>query len=139
MAAMKMPSTRFGLPFVLLALLLLAACGGAKPKAKVDMVREYANAVRWSDWDTALKFVDPAVRVQSTMTLDDLDRLKDVKVTGYEVKVREPQDDGSVNQVVEIRYVDEATQIEETKRVQERWRLDEDGEHWWLTTGLPEF
>lgn len=123
----------------LLLLASLAACGGGVAKVKLDTKREYANAVRWSDWDSALKFIDPAVRLQTTMSAEDLDRLKDVKVTGYEVKSSEGLPDGTLNQTVTIRYVDQATQIERSKRVVEHWRLDEEGGIWWLTTGLPEF
>ena len=123
----------------LLLVLLLAACGGMSPKAKVDTISEYANAVRWSDWDTAVKFIDPAARLQATVTQADLDRLKDVKVTGYEVKTRATQADGTIKQSVEIRYIDENTQVERSKRVEEVWRLDEGGKIWWLTSDLPEF
>ena len=138
MPAMKsLPKLRAAL--ALLLVLLLAGCGSAAPKAKVDTIREYANAVRWSDWDSAIKFIDPAARVQSTMTQDDLDRLKDVKVTGYEVKTRAPQDDGTIKQTVEIRYIDQNTQVERSKRVEETWRVDEGGKLWWLTSDLPEF
>ena len=40
-------------------LLLLSACGtlGHPP---VDMVGDFGNAVRWSDWDAAWKYLDPA-------------------------------------------------------------------------------
>ena len=134
-----MPAMIRRLSTALAFLLLLAGCGAVKPHAKVDMVREYGNAVRWSDWDTALNFVDPAKRLHQTMTEDDLNKLKDVKVTGYEVRTHAPQPDGTVDQTVEIRYIDEKTQIERSMRDHQHWRPDEDGEHWWLTTGLPEF
>ena len=138
MPAMKsLPNLRPALAFLLV--LLLAACGGNAVKPKVDTIREYGNAVRWSDWDSAIKYIDPAARVQSTITQDDLDRLKDVKVTGYEVKTRAEQADGTIKQAVEIRYIDENTQVERSKRVDEVWRLDEGGKIWWLTTDLPEF
>ena len=138
MPAMKsLPTLRAAL--ALLLVLLLAACGGNAIKPKVDTIREYGNAVRWSDWDSAIKFIDPVARVASTITQEDLDRLKDVKVTGYEVKTRATQDDGTIKQTVEIRFIDENTQVERSKRVQETWRLDEGGKIWWLTTDLPEF
>lgn len=138
MAAMKMPHPRILAPFALLLVLLLSACN-SMPKVKLDTKREYANAVRWSDWDMALKFVDPLTRLTTTISQEELDRLKDIKVTGYEVKSSETLPDGSLHQTVEIRFVEMNTQVERSKRVPERWRLDEDGHVWWLTTGLPEF
>jgi hypothetical protein len=128
------------LRFLLVALLalLLAACGGL-PHKKVDMVAEYGNAVRWSDWDNAWNFVDPAKRASVTLPESEIERLKDVKVTGYVVRTRDPQPDGTVQQTVEIRYVDQATQREVSIRDHQVWRTDDDGEHWWITTGLPQF
>ena len=139
MPAMKSLPNKLRAAFALLLVLVLAACGGNALKAKVDTIAEYGNAVRWSDWDSAIKFIDPAARVQSTMTQEDLDRLKDVKVTGYEVKTRATQADGTIKQSVEIRYIDENTQVERSKRLEEVWRLDEGGKLWWLTSDLPEF
>jgi hypothetical protein len=129
---------RFRFLLVALLALLLAACGGM-PHKKVDMVAEYGNAVRWSDWDTAWNFVDPAKRASVTLPEAEIERLKDVKVTGYAVRTRDPQPDGTVKQTVEIRYVDQATQREVSMRDQQVWRTDDDGEHWWITTGLPQF
>ena len=45
----------------------------------------------------------------------------------------------TIVQVVEIHYVDQATQRERVARSRQIWRTDDGGEHWWLTTGLPEF
>ena len=122
----------------LLPLLLLAACSSVT-KPKVDMREQYSRAVRWSDWDMAWQFVDPALRTSLVLPGEEQDRLRDVKVTAYIVRNAEPQPDGTIRQLVEIHYVDQATQIERTVREQEVWRTDDGGDHWWLTTGLPEF
>ena len=119
-------------------MLLLAACASAT-HPKVDMVAEYGNSVRWSDWDMAWQIVDPATRKSLVLPGEEQDRLKDIKVTGYQVRSSEPQEDGTLVQVVEIHYVDQATQVERTMRDRQVWRTDDKGEHWWLTTGLPEF
>ena len=132
------PMARFRPLLVILLLLFVAACGGM-PKKKVDMVAEYGNAVRWSDWDMAWNFVDPKERASVNLPEGEMDRLKDVKVTGYTVRTRDPQPDGTVKQSVEIRYVDQATQIEKTVRDHQVWRTDDEGAHWWITSGLPQF
>jgi hypothetical protein len=119
------------------ALLALAACKGM-PQKKVDMVAEFGNAVRWSDWDSAWNFVDPAKRSSTDLPVSEIDRLKDIKVTGYVVRLREPQPDGTMKQVVEIRYVEQATMRERTVRETQLWRTDDDGDHWWVDA-LPEF
>jgi len=129
---------KFLAPLLALFLLMLAACAHA-PGAKVDMMAEYANSVRWSDWDMAWRYVDPATRTSLVLPGDEQDRLHDVKVTGYTVRTSEPQPDGTIAQTVEIHFVDQATQVERTIRAHEIWRTDDGGDHWWLTTGLPEF
>ena len=105
MPAMKM--TRL-LPLALLAL-LLAACN-SMPSKKVDTIGDYGAAVRWSEWERAWAYVDPAIR------------------GGL-----------SQRQVVEIRYIEQATQRELTARDEQAWRTDDEGKHWWLTSGLPQF
>jgi hypothetical protein len=123
---------------LLLPLLLIAACSSVS-KPKVDMREEYGRAVRWSEWDLAWQFIDPATRTSLVLPGDEQDRLRDIKVTAYTVRTSEPQPDGTIRQMVEIHYVDQSTQRERVQRVQEIWRTDDEGEHWWLTTGLPEF
>ena len=128
------------LPALLLAclMLLLSACASvAKPK--VNMMEEFGNAVRWSDWDMAWRMIDPAARKSLVLPGEEQDRLKDVKVTGYQVRTSEPQDDGTIMQIVEIHYIDQRTQRERSVRNRQIWRTDDEGEHWWLTTGMPEF
>ena len=126
------------LPFLLASLvLLLSACAAVQPK--VDMVSEFGNAVRWSDWDMAWQYIDPATRKSLVLPGEEQDRLRDIKVTGYNVRTSEPQPDGTLMQLVEIHYVDQATQVERVSRSRQIWRTDDGGEHWWLTTGLPEF
>jgi len=125
-------------PLLAVFLLLLAACASA-PGKKVDMMAEYGNSVRWSDWDMAWQFIDPATRKSLVLPGEEQDRLRDIKVTGYTVRTSEPQPDGTIMQMVEIHYVDQATQVERMTRSRQIWRTDDGGEHWWLTTGLPEF
>ena len=125
-------------PLLAALVLLLAACASVS-KPKVDMVAEYGNSVRWSDWDMAWQIIDPAMRKSLVLPGEEQDRLKDIKVTGYQVRSSEPQEDGTIVQVVEIHYVDQATQVERSMRDRQVWRTDDKGEHWWLTTGLPVF
>jgi hypothetical protein len=125
-------------PFLAISLLLLAACSSG-PGPKVDMMAEFGNSVRWSDWDMAWQFIDPATRKSLVLPGEEQDRLRDIKVTGYTVRTSEPQPDGTIMQMVEIHYVDQATQVERMTRSRQIWRTDDDGDHWWLTTGLPEF
>ena len=135
-----MPPMNRTLRALMLVFLALTVAGcNHLPKKKVDMVAEYGNAVRWSDWDSAWNFVDPAQRGSVNLPEAEIERLKDVKVTGYAIRTRDPQPDGTVKMTVEIRYVDQATQREVTMRDHQVWRTDDEGAHWWITSGLPQF
>ena len=119
--------------------LLLAACGGMPTAKQVDTIGEYGAAVRWSEWERAWAYVDPAMG-GGGLPASEQARLKAVKVSGYQVLSRQPAADGlTQRQVVEIRYIDQATQRELTVRDEQTWRTDDKGKHWWLTSGLPRF
>ena len=130
---------RKSLAFLLASLMLLLSACQSVSHPKVDMISEYGNAVRWSDWDLAWQFIDPATRKSLVLPGDQQDRLHDIKVTGYQVRTSEPQEDGTLMQIVEIHYIDQNTQVERSVRDRQIWRTDDKGEHWWLTTGMPEF
>jgi hypothetical protein len=119
-------------------LLLLSACSSVS-HPKVDMMAEFGNAIRWSDWDMAWKFIDPATRTSLVLPGEEQDRLENIKVTGYQVRSSEPQADGTIMQMVDIHFIDQATQVERVVHSRQLWRTDDGGEHWWLTTGMPEF
>jgi hypothetical protein len=119
--------------------LLLAACGSMPSTKKVDTIAEYGAAVRWSEWERAWSFVDPASQ-GGGLPESEAARLKNVKVSGYAVLSRQLAPDGlTQRQLVEIRYIEQATQRELTVRDEQAWRTDDEGKHWWLTSGLPQF
>ena len=130
---------RIRFPLLALLALFLAACG-SMPGKKVDTVAEYGAAVRWSEWGWAWRFVDPAVSGGASMPGAEQARLEKVKVSGYDVRSRAEAPDGlTMRQVVEIRYIDQATQRELTVRDEQSWRSEDKGKTWWLTSGLPQF
>jgi len=130
---------RKSLPLLLAGLLLLLSACASVSHPKVDMMAEFGNAIRWSDWDAAWSFIDPATRKSLVLPGEEQDRLHDIKVTGYQVRTSEPQADGTIMQMVDIHFVDQATQVERVVHSRQIWRTDDGGDHWWLTTGMPEF
>ena len=130
---------RKSLPLLLAGLLLLLSACASVSHPKVDMMAEFGNAIRWSDWDAAWSFIDPATRKSLVLPGEEQDRLENIKVTGYQVRTSEPQADGTIMQMVDIHFVDQATQVERVVHSRQIWRTDDGGDHWWLTTGMPEF
>ena len=123
------------------ALLVLSACAqlqtGGQPRDWA--LDEYGMAIRWNEFDQALQFIDPALRAQQPMTDLERERLKQIQVTGYEVKTRELGADGGIVQTVEIRVVNRNTQIERSFIDRQAWQLGADGKSYWLASGLPDF
>ena len=122
-------------------LLLLASCASVTTTINVReaSLTEYGAAIRLSDFDGALMFVDPALRQQQALSDFDRERLKQIQVTGYEVKSRSDADDGSIEQRVDIRLINKNTQIERVVTDNQRWRWDAASKRLWLSSGLPDF
>lgn len=134
-------------PFAVFAILLLvlacasgdvAASKRSSAKARDRALYDYASTIHWSEFDKAVAFVDPQWLAEHPLTKLDMDRYKQVQVSGYDVRTTEMHPDGSFDQVVEIRLINVNTQVERTITDHQHWRWDAPTKHWWLTTGLPD-
>jgi hypothetical protein len=122
-------------------LLLLCACGGSAAMGKRSPERvfyDYNSAVRWSEFETAWTFVDPKVLAERPLTDALRAHYKQVQVAGYEVKSKDTSTPGEIAQVVEVRWIDKATQTEHVMSDLQRWRWDQAAKRWWLVSGVPE-
>lgn len=123
---------------VITAVLLLAACASdRKSMALTETLAAYGNSVRWEDFPTAARFLDPEVAKELSEL--DLERYRQLKVSSYTEQQINPDRDGeSVRQSVEIGIVNRHTGVE--RRVMDRqvWRWDEGSERWLLMSGLPD-
>ena len=119
-------------------LLLLAACGsvGGQRSPRDQALYHYVSAVRWSDFDAARGFLDPAIAEPATEV--ERERYKQFQVSGYEVKSAHEPAEGEYEQVVEIRVVNRHTQVERIITDRQRWRWDPEAKRWWLASGLPD-
>jgi hypothetical protein len=131
---------------LLLALLVsaavLAGCatGQSSQSRKRDMLlRSYASAIRWSEFEQAWGFLSPQLRESTPLTDLELERFKQVQVVGYTELSRDVGDDGSISQRVEIRLVNRHTQVERVVIDKQRWSYDPEAKRWWLESGLPDF
>jgi hypothetical protein len=126
-------------------LLLVSVCASdalaknrASNKARARALYDYASTIHWSEFDKAVAFVDPQWLAEHPVTKLDMERYKQIHVTGYDVRTATLQPDGSYDQVVEIRLINVNTQVERSITDHQHWRWDAEGKHWWLTTGLPD-
>jgi len=95
----------------------------------------YRQAIRWGYYPAAVGFLHPESRTDI-----DLEQLKNIRVTGYEV-IQPPiiDDDSVAVQLVQIDYVLNDRQVLRSLGDRQQWRYDEDSGAWWLHSGLPPF
>jgi len=130
----------------MLALLVLLAGGqeagavGKRQRAKKLEETQvlFASSVRWGDIEQAWQLVDPKVREQQPLSELQLERYRQVQVTGYREGPNAGLPDGRVGRMVEIGVVNRHTQAERVVRWRELWRWDEEARRWWAS-GLPDF
>ena len=133
--------------FILIAALLMlllwvpAEAAGKRSQTKQFRASQssYVSSIRWNEFEMAWGFVDPDYRMANPLTEFQLERLKQIQVTGYEEKFQEILNDGSIQIKSEIRLINRNTQTERSITDIQVWRWNEKSKRWWLTTGLPSF
>lgn len=123
-----------------LSCLLLAACGGvgSEKNRLEETLYHYAGAVRWGEVEQIVAFHDPETLDENPIEPLALDRWRQLRVTGYRSRGREPQPDGTIVQFAEIEFMNRHTQTTSALLDREVWRYDESAKRWWLVSGLPD-
>ncbi|KAA2284746.1 hypothetical protein [Arenimonas fontis] len=136
---MNTPARVLAVLFAAALCALLAACGGATKRSPLEQtLYHYTSAIRWSEFDKALAFVDPQVLERDRPGELDMERYKQYQVSGYEVRSKNTPEEGVYEQVVLIRLVNRHTQTERVVTDRQRWRWDGEAKRWWLVSGLPD-
>ena len=124
----------------IIASLLLAACATDKPQGDALEMRldSYESTLRFGgDLTQAVGFLDPAWLESHPISELELERLRQVTVTGYQAADVQPIDELHVMQVVRMEVVNNHTQQARSVVDRQEWRYDEEAKVWWLTSGLP--
>jgi hypothetical protein len=123
-----------------LLILLLAGCAGvgSEKNRLEETLYHYAGAVRWGDVEQIVAFHDPQRLVEHPIEPMLLERWRQLRVTGYRSRGREPQPDGTIVQFAEIEFINRHTQTTSSLLDRERWRYDDEAKRWWLISGLPD-
>ncbi len=128
---------------LLLSLLATAASAsalGSRQRAKLQETQDaYAEAVRWGDFESAVRFVEPAYAEQNPVGEFELGRYEQIQVSGYRELNTNVEPDGTVVRSIEVRVINKHTQAERTLRYRERWSWNATDKRWWLVGGLPDF
>jgi len=119
--------------------LTMTGCGRVKEDKMTALldsaVNGYRQSIRWGYYPAAVGFLYPDERGDV-----DLDKLKNIRVTSYEV-VQPPviDADKAAVQLVQIDYVLNDQQVLKSIADRQQWRYDEAQKTWWLHSGLPAF
>ena len=137
MTAMRLLKTCFPL----LLVLVLSACATAGKIHRNQQLQQaqyaYSAAIRWGDFEGAWNMVDPKVRAAHPMTDLELERYKQLQVSGYHDIGSEVLAD-TASREIQIGVVNRNTLVERQVRYTERWRYDAAIKTWWLAVGLPD-
>ena len=127
------------LSLLILILSLTTACGYKNPRdAKLtDHLMTYHRMVRGNSFDQAALYYHLS---PTHLTTEQRDAFDGIRITGYDVLVRNSEDNGNkLKQVVKIRYVDEGTQKEHSLTDEQTWLWNKENKRWYLDGELPQF
>jgi len=128
-------------PLFALLLTLLAGCAAVSKNEQnllEDTLDTYSSVIRWSNFEEAVTFVDPATLKAHPVSKLDLERLNQVRVTSYNAQPARNTGEHEVRQVVEIGLVNVNTQSARSVIDRQTWRFDDKEKRWWLVSGLPD-
>ena len=128
--------------FLALSLAIMPAAVASKTSSSIEKklqasLKTYELAVRWNDFDAASKSLDPLTLQGEPFSEQDEAYYKVFQITGYTSKSSAMSEDLIYTQRVELRIVDQETQVERIKTDRQSWRYDAAAKRWWLTSGLP--
>ncbi|MDH3948089.1 MAG: hypothetical protein OEU74_03915 [Gammaproteobacteria bacterium] len=118
---------------------LLSACAEVSTRnTQLDLTLiKYEKTLRWSSVEQTNQYRKEPIH----FTSQQLAMFKKIKVTGYDVIQTSYRDDKvkqlQVIQLVEVRYVNEDTQVERKFSEQQIWEWDKDTNRWWLVSPFP--
>ena len=116
-----------------------AAGPGRSQRNKLTQTQEaYVAAVRWSDFEGAERFIDPAYWQAHPLTDLQRERYRQIQVSSYRERSVAAGADGSIERRVEMGVINRNTQAERLVMVNERWRWDPEAKRWWQAAGLPD-
>ena len=126
---------------MVILVLLVSGCGNLAQYHKMEQLsertRDYEQAIRWSEFDYAMIFLEPAEREANP---PDESFYKRIKVTDYKIKKTAFSDDETqAIQIVEISYYKIDNMIVKSFSDHQLWEWDTKDKRWYLKSGLPDF
>jgi len=129
------------LPLLAMLAALLGGCAAVSKSEQnllEDTLDTYASVIRWSNFEEAVTFIDPATLKAHPISKLDLERFNQVRVTTYNAQPARNTGEHEVRQIVEIGLVNVNTQSARSVVDRQTWHFDEKEKRWWLVSGLPD-
>lgn len=127
--------------FLILILSTLTACNAYQTKKRTGSLdrtlTNYDVALRWAEYETLYAYY---VSPNGTQPPADLDRLKEVSVTGIDVKekiINEEQTEANVKSVVSY-YIKTEGSVK-TLKLDQKWWYNEPNKQWYIDGEFPKF
>ena len=123
---MRMNRTASSILAMLLALLALASCSTSRIDrgSALDSAQyAWSAAIRWGDFEGALNLLDPAYRKAHPISDIELERYKQLQVSGYQELGARVNGETAVREI-QIGVVNRNTLVERSVRYTELWRYD---------------
>jgi hypothetical protein len=123
------------------SLIIVIGCASLGEHRQLDMLEQrtknYEAALRWGRYEIIGAFIKSEVTTHLT---ENLDGLKQIKITSYEVIGRNVLDNNEeAEQKVKIKFYNMDSLIEKTIIDKQIWFFDKDMGNWFLSSGLPDF
>ena len=119
---------------------LISACAEMSTRnTQLDLTLiQYEKTLRWSGIEQTNTYRKQPIN----FTSQQLAMFKKIKVTGYDTiqstyaynELKQLR----INQLVEVRFINQDTQIERKYSEQQTWEWDEEAKRWWLVSPFPD-
>jgi hypothetical protein len=126
---------------MIIIVLLVSGCGSLIQYRKMEQLDEttkaYEQAIRWSEFDYAIIFLDPSEREANP---PDESFYKRIRVTAYKIKKTAfSEDELQAIQIAEISYYKIDNVIVKSISDHQVWEWDTKEDRWYLKSGFPAF
>lgn len=118
---------------------LISACAEMSTRnTQLDLTLiQYEKTLRWSGIEQTNAYRKQPIN----FTSQQLAMFKKIKVTGYDtIQSTYSYSDLKqlrINQLVEVRFINQDTQVERKYSEQQTWEWDEEAKRWWLVSPFP--
>jgi len=120
-------------------IVLLSACAEMSTRnSQLELTLiQYEKTLRWSGMEQTNAYRKQPINFSS----QQLAVFKKIKVTGYDTLQTSYSHTELkqllVHQTVEVRFINQDTQVERKYTEQQTWEWDEDAKRWWLVSPFP--